>query len=318
MLTRVRADVAAETQSRQIPWDNSSLLGEVYLAGLGRPERERVETVPVAPQPAADEIFWGAIKESGVSALFEEFLKKFPASRHAGEARARAAELRKTEVALLPPASGAQIDKLKESTEPTNAPIASFARHNGGWSVALSFAEPTTGISWRLGESGNFRETGFLDALDPRTRKRMPNPAIQLDADQPAATIYVRYVDANGSLAGPFPIRFEPAGALEREQRKILEMTAGSWLSLRDSSNALMIYYTHLMTYRCGIREVRIGVDSAVPDQPVKLPRCDQSAPMAIPHDAHPYLKVRPSTKLVSVEITYRDGSVSEVKTFRR
>ncbi len=172
--------------------------------------------------------FWGAIKELGLSALFEEFLKKYPASPHAGEARARAAELKKTEVALLPPASGAQIDKLKELTEPTNAPLASFTRHNGGWSVALSFAEPATGISWRLGETGNFRETGFLDALDPRTRKRMPNPAIQLDADQPATTIWVRYVDAKGSLAGPFPIRFEPAAALEREQRKILEMTAGS------------------------------------------------------------------------------------------
>ena len=33
MLTRVRSDVASVTQKKQIPWDNSSLLGEVYLAG---------------------------------------------------------------------------------------------------------------------------------------------------------------------------------------------------------------------------------------------------------------------------------------------
>ncbi|HXW26736.1 MAG TPA: caspase family protein [Xanthobacteraceae bacterium] len=33
MLTRVRVDVAAETKNRQVPWANSSLLGEVYLAG---------------------------------------------------------------------------------------------------------------------------------------------------------------------------------------------------------------------------------------------------------------------------------------------
>ncbi len=43
MLTRVRADVAAETEGRQIPWDNSALLGEVYLAGLGKPGPQRVE-----------------------------------------------------------------------------------------------------------------------------------------------------------------------------------------------------------------------------------------------------------------------------------
>ncbi len=41
------------------------------------------------------------------------------------------------------------------------------------------------GISWRIGEAGDFRETGFMDALDPRTRKRMPNPSIQLPADAP-------------------------------------------------------------------------------------------------------------------------------------
>jgi uncharacterized caspase-like protein len=32
MLTRVRAEVVAATNSRQVPWSNSSLLGEVYLA----------------------------------------------------------------------------------------------------------------------------------------------------------------------------------------------------------------------------------------------------------------------------------------------
>jgi uncharacterized caspase-like protein len=33
MLTRVRAEVVASTKSAQVPWSNSSLLGEVYLAG---------------------------------------------------------------------------------------------------------------------------------------------------------------------------------------------------------------------------------------------------------------------------------------------
>jgi hypothetical protein len=37
-----------------------------------------------------------------------------------------------------------------------------------------------------------------------------------------------------------------------------------------------------------------------------------------IPHEAEPYLKLPPQTQSVSVELTYRDGSVSEIKTFRR
>ena len=201
--------------------------------------------------------------------------------------------------------------------EATNAPIAAFSRHNGGWTVVFSIADPALGISWRMGETGDFRETGFLDTLDPRTRKRMPNPSIELSADAPAATIQVRYIDASGEMQGPFPIKFDPEAALIHDQRKILDMTATSWLSFREF-NGLLVYYTHLMSYRCAIREVRIGIDSAVPDRVLKMPPCDPRDPGSIPPSATPYLKLAPTTRFVSVELTYRDGSVSEIKSFRR
>jgi uncharacterized caspase-like protein len=215
-------------------------------------------------------------------------------------------------VAALPP-----VQRLAPQNDSVNAPIAMFSRHNSGWTVVFSIADPTLGISWRIGEAGDFRETGFIDALDPRTRKRMPNPSIELPAEAPAAIIQVRYVDASGELQGPFPIRFDPEAALVRDQRKILDMTATSWLSFREF-NGLLVYYTHLMSYRCAIREVRVGIDSAVPDKVLKLPPCDPRDPSVIPRDAQPYLKLAPATKSVSVELTYRDGSVSEIKSFRR
>ncbi|WP_431017414.1 caspase family protein [Bradyrhizobium pachyrhizi] len=217
------------------------------------------------------------------------------------------------QVAALPPVA---VPKLPKE-DSINAPIASFSRHNGGWTVVFSIADPTLGISWRIGDSGDFRETGFIDTLDPRTRKRMPNPSVELPADAPAATIEIRYVDTQGMMQGPFPIKFDPDAALIRDQRKILDMTATSWLSFREF-NGLLVYYTHLMSYRCAIREVRIGIDTAVPDKVLKMPSCNSRDPSAIPSDAQPYLKLAPQTRAVSVELTYRDGSVSEIKTFRR
>ena len=216
--------------------------------------------------------------------------------------------------AAIPPIVAPRI--TTPQTDSTNAPIASFSRHNGGWTVVFSIADPTLGISWRMGGAGDFRETGFLDTLDPRTRKRMPNPSIELAADAPAATIEVRYIDASGDMQGPFPIKFDPEAALLRDQRKILDMTATSWLSFREF-NGLLVYYTHLMSYRCAIREVRIGIDSAVPDKVLKMPPCDPRDPSAIPASATPYLKLPPTTQLISVELTYRDGSLSEIKTFK-
>ena len=88
------------------------------------------------------------------------------------------------QVAALPPVS---VPRTAPSNDSVNAPIAMFSRHNGGWTVVFSIVDPTLGISWRIGDSGEFRETGFLDTLDPRTRKRMPNPSIELAADAPAA-----------------------------------------------------------------------------------------------------------------------------------
>jgi hypothetical protein len=72
------------------------------------------------------------------------------------------------------------------------------------------------------------------------------------------------------------------------------------------------------MSYRCAIREVRVGIDTAVPDKVLKMPPCDIRDPSAIPDGAQPYLKLAPSTQSVSVELTYRDGSVSEIRSFRR
>jgi uncharacterized caspase-like protein len=41
MLIRVRAELVAATKSRQVPWSNSSLLGEVYLAAKDAPASRR-------------------------------------------------------------------------------------------------------------------------------------------------------------------------------------------------------------------------------------------------------------------------------------
>jgi hypothetical protein len=234
-----------------------------------------------------------------------------------GKAAGPAAPL--PQIAAIPPTAPAPRPSTSDpvSSDPVNAPLANFTRHNSGWSITLSFPDVASAIAWRLGESGDFKETGFLDVLDPRTRKRMANPSIQLDSDAPSATIYVRYADARGDWQGPFPIRFDPNAALERDQRRTLEMTASSWLSFREF-NGLLVYYTHLMSYRCAIRAVKIGVDSTMPDRTLQLPPCDPRNPSAIPSSAQPYLKLPPATKSVSIELTYRDGSVSEIKNFRR
>jgi hypothetical protein len=200
--------------------------------------------------------------------------------------------------------------------QPINAPLANFMRSNSGWSVSVSFVDPVVAISWRLGATGDFKETGFLDTLDSRTRRRMANPGFELDPDTPASVIYIRAVDVNGNIAGPFPIKFDPPAELARGERRDLEMTAGSWVAF-GQSNGVLLYLTQLVSFRCAIREVRIGVDNTMPDKVIPLPPCDPARPYEIPEKAQTYLRLPPTTKMVTVELTYSDGSVSETKTFR-
>jgi len=47
------------------------------------------------------------------------------------------------------------------------------------------------------------------------------------------------------------------------------------------------------MSYRCAIREARVGIDTAVPDKVLKMPPCDPRDPSVIPHDAQPYRNSR-------------------------
>jgi hypothetical protein len=252
------------------------------------------------------------VKHKQVPVYFDQMVDDVFLSGAAKDAAARPADPPPQKLAALPPVSVPRPPR----EEATNAPIASFSRHNGGWSVTFSFADPTLGISWRMGGNGDFRETGFIDTLDPRTRKRTPNPSIELPADAPAGIIEIRYVDQAGDMQGPFPIKFDPEAALIRDQRKILDMTATSWLSFREF-NGLLVYYTHLVSYRCAIREVRIGIDTAVPNQVLKMPGCDMRDPTSITAGMPLYMKLNPATQFVSVELTYRDGSVSEIKSFR-
>jgi uncharacterized caspase-like protein len=109
-LTRVRNSVMAATGDRQVPWENSSLRSEVYLAGLPTAAASAgPEPAPgaptAAPRPAAMPAFdprivevtlWQSIQSSTNAADFAEYLRQFPNGSFAVIARNRVAALEAT------------------------------------------------------------------------------------------------------------------------------------------------------------------------------------------------------------------------------
>jgi hypothetical protein len=217
-----------------------------------------------------------------------------------------------------PPAPAAPPAPQPATVQPISAPLPSFMRSNSGWTVSLSFIEPVTAIRWRLGDTGAFKDTGLLDTLDPRTRQRMANPSFGLSPNQQAATIQIQAVGPDGYIAGPFPVAFDPAAALDHEGHQLLEATTGSWIAFGEATDGVIVYYTHLVAYRCAIREMRIGIGTEIPNKVMPLSECDPKHPYEIPAAAQTYLRLPAATKMVSVQLIYTDGGTSETKTFSR
>ena len=194
-------------------------------------------------------------------------------------------------------------------------PLASFTRSNSGWMVNVSLPEAATQFGYRIGEKGAFTDAGALDVLDQSTGVRMPKTTFEMPPDQGKTTIYVTWRDKRGEQADIAPINFDPSAALADEQKKILEQFWTSWIAFREWQG-MTVYFTHLVTYRCAVREVRYGLGDRPVDRVFKLPPCDAADPNSVPENATLYMKVPPNTASMQVQLTYVDGSQSETRMF--
>lgn len=191
-------------------------------------------------------------------------------------------------------------------------------RSNQGWSMTISLPEPATGISWRMGDSGPFTDTGFLAMNDQATGKPMPNPSFELPDSTEAGAIAIKYLDIRGRETGPFDIRFDPETALQQGNKQILDQFWTSWIAFDASGNHGLVYFTQMLSYRCAIKEVHYSLNGAALDKEIKMPACDKKDPYAIPYDYQPYFKVADSVKSMAVQVTYTDGTKSPVREYKR
>jgi caspase domain-containing protein len=195
-------------------------------------------------------------------------------------------------------------------------PLTSFMRSNAGWTVNVSLPEAATQFGYRIGDQGSFIDAGFIDALDQRTGQRMPKTYFELPPDQGKTKLYITWRDRRGEQADIVTINFDPQAALAESEKKILEELWTAWIDFRDWNGAMLVYFSHLITYRCSIQEVRYGYNGGTIDQIYKLPPCNILDPNSVPEDAKIYMKAPAKTKSMQVQLTYLDGTQSPVRSF--
>jgi len=215
--------------------------------------------------------------------------------------------------------SRSRLAALGDVLDPSRfAPTLTPTRSNAGWSMTISLPEPATAISWRLGDSGPFTDTGLMARNDQRTGKPMPNPSFELPDSTAATTIGIKYLDIRGRETGPFDIRFDPDSALQQGNKQILDQFWTSWIAFDASGNRGLVYFTQMLSFRCAIKEVHYSLNGTTLDKEIKMPPCDAKDPYAIPADYQPYFKVKDDVKSMAVQVTYTDGTKSPVREYKR
>ncbi|WP_137702231.1 hypothetical protein [Marimonas lutisalis] len=104
------------------------------------------------------------------------------------------------------------------------------------------------------------------------------------------------------------------------EIKPIMAATKGNWIAVREYDGNDLIYFTHILSWRCGLVGVRYSINGApMQDWPLAECQSDTAQPNAIPQDAKIY-EVHPlgSIQSVDVEIIYDDLSREQASFQRR
>ena len=118
--------------------------------------------------------------------------------------------------------------------------------------------------------------------------------------------VAVKYTDKNDKTNGPYNLKFSTEQQQMAQSKMVLNMTSGSWLAFRDYQGRVLLYFTHLMTHRAVIKEIRYSLNNENLDQVYK--------PMFIGAQELPYLYVPKETQFACVQITFTDGTKSKVE----
>ena len=98
-----------------------------------------------------------------------------------------------------------------------------------------------------------------------------------------------------------------------KQMKQILNMTQNNWVSFRDFNGKQLIYFTHLESYTCSIKEVRYSINSDDLDKVWELQPCDTKNPMAVTKDIIYLTMPLGTAKFIAVQVTFTDGTKSEI-----
>ena len=92
------------------------------------------------------------------------------------------------------------------------------------------------------------------------------------------------------------------------------------WIAFRNFNGKQLVYFTHLQTMHCRLKEIRYSINSSALDQRFKLVKCHPQLPFSLPSDAgvkEIAISLPLGTaKSVTVQVQWGDGRESEIVVY--
>jgi len=100
--------------------------------------------------------------------------------------------------------------------------------------------------------------------------------------------------------------------------KSILEATKDNWVAYRIYQGRQLYYVTHLVSWRCGIKQLRYSENSDALDKTWPLPECNKLIPNNIPEDAKIHSERAKSNgiKTLAIQLEFDDGTTSPVRIY--
>ena len=207
----------------------------------------------------------------------------------------------------------ARLHSLKtENPNFDNPVLLSATPNNSGWNVYISTAEFANDLFYRLSPNEPFKSTGHMTGINTITGKPHPNGNISLPKNATETSIEIKYVDIRGETRGPYEVVFTPEKERLRFTKQVLESDRHGWIVFDDNHGRLLLYFTHLLSYKQAIKSIRYGLDGA-PDREYPINRATDDL-----RDEMIYIEVPEATKFATVKLTYSNGEETEVVRFNR
>lgn len=191
---------------------------------------------------------------------------------------------------------------------------------NTGWMLHFDIIANASikEILYRFDDEEVFKSTGFFQSRDRRTGLAQPKSFVEVPLFKGSRILLIKFTDSADREYGPYTLNLDAVELIVVETKNLLEMTESSWVAFREYPPGRMrLYFTHLLSLRNGLKDIRYSVDNESLSKRVRL-EPDWRGPGApgIGPDDEVDVEIPMSAKFVVVKLIFLDGSEWPARQF--